>query len=251
MKLRYLVVPLAILGLACGGGRGETGDLPGNGNGNGNGNGGDDSVADDSGGGGPGRLCPAYTGLGFEGRSWAWEYTPETVQSSGTDSSWAVTTHSINGDEVVTRSVGELEHPSYDRYDWTMTSTYRCDDEGAWLLSYSQRVDLRSGSTEYWLESDGRYTRPYLVMPAGAGEGDSWTVDYEGVVDQTTSYSDPTSTEFDGSYTMSLHAYGDIDVPAGRFQALELRVDGDPSSWVDQDAGAVETVNSYLVDYSP
>ncbi len=251
MNARPLLVPFVLLGLACAGGKPPDGDLPGgNGDGNGDGNGGDDSVTDDSGG-GPGRLCPAYTGLGYEGRSWEWSYTPEFEDELGYSSTWTVQTQSVDGDRVTTRSVGEIDHPSYQRYEWTILSTYRCDDDGAWFLGFSQETDYRIEGTDYWANTTITYTEPYLVMPAGAGEGDSWTSTYAGMSTTETGSSGPTSQDFEGGYTGSLHAHGDVTVPAGTFQVLEIRYDGEPSGWVDSDAGSVQSVSSHLVAYSP
>lgn len=249
MRLRYGLIPFAVMALACGGGR--SGDTGPEGRGGLFGGGGDDDVDTsdtfgpaDSGGGGNGGLtrhCPKYSGFLDSGAEWVWAYTAEYEAETGQEYDWTSWVHAVNdlGDayEVVLKTEGELSHPSYELYESSTTTNYECDDDGAWLVRTQSTVRYRidGGQTET-LNQTVDYTTPQLVMIWDAQDGATWDASYAYEVT-----ANGNTTPYQGSLTYEASAHDDVTVPAGTFKnVLEIRARGEDYSWVaDKDAGTV------------
>ncbi|MCP4807891.1 MAG: hypothetical protein GY913_24775 [Proteobacteria bacterium] len=250
MRLRHALIPIALTALACGGGRSaDTGEDEPRGGlfGGGGGNddtqdsfGGDDT---DPGGGNGGitRHCPKYSGFMDSGAEWKWAYTAEYEQETGQAYDSTTWVHSVDdvGDayKVVIKSEGELEHPSYERYESSTSSTYECDDDGAWLVrSDTDLVYQISGQSAQTIEQTVRYTDPLLVMIWDVEDGSSWDASYAYEVTQNGSTTD---YEYEATYVVSDH--DDVTVPAGTFKnVLKVKAQGQDYYWVvDKDAGTV------------
>ena len=251
MRLRVLLVLGAGFALACGGGRGaaDTGD---DGRGGLFGGGGGDDTSDtwssgsdtDPGGGNGGitRHCPKYSGLMDSGAEWRWSYTAEYEAETGQAYDWTTWVHSVDDlgggvTRVRLKTEGELDHESYELYESSTTTTYECDDDGAWLVATQSTIRYRiSGQSTQTIEQTVDYVEPLLTMIWDVEDGSSWDASY--AYEAT---SNGQTSEYSDSVTYAASEHDDVTVPAGTFKGvLKIQAQGQEYYWVaDKDAGSV------------
>ena len=226
MRLLF-VVTLALAGSGCG-------LLPSGGEGNGGGGllGGADN--------GP---CPDYSGIGEVG-SWSeYEYRGDTVGTWRTE----VVASADAGDSATIELQQDSDfHVAASDYssDTTTILIYRCDDDGAWLVSGEQTTDYVVAGTAGSSTSTWYYEQPALSLPANLEVGDYWT--FEGTLVNTT---DDIESSTEVSNTYSAQRIDEVEVAGQTWTALEIVLDAQTPYWADKDQGYLEGTSGELIDF--
>lgn len=201
--------------------------------------------------------CPAYLGPITVGARW--EYATDTSANGVTSTGNSVVTvksagESADGFTFVYSITNEAQYQSTQTSGTTRTtmeSTYRCDDEGAHVVSsVSDLVNTANGTTTK-THSENRYTENF-VMPKDLTASSTWTTAVRG-----TQTIDGKSRPVDFSYTNRVVSADSVRVDAGTFDALEVEstttangASSTTSNWYAKDVGRVKSTYDVLTSTS-
>lgn len=161
--------------------------------------------------------CPAYFGFNLPDVTYVYDYQSD-FGLSGTVS---YTLGEVSGDMV---SVSKSSDQTWDdggTEQGTATYQYRCDDEGAALVSVtSSGASSWGGSSTPW-EYEAHYEPPALLIPGNLAPGLTWTTHYQG-----SETSDGRTQRIDENYDWIAVEETTITVPAGEFKVIFVDGEG-------------------------
>jgi len=197
-----------------------------------------DSGSDGSGSAAEG-LCPAYAGLGGVGTSWdtSTSKTYEARTGISQDVHREVTAIDRGATTIITvvattNTVGEDSTSTA-----VATSTYACDDDGAWLQSVHTETEGVSAGMPVESSSDSTYAPAWLEMVWNAEVGTTWMA---ASTITTTTVNGPFDTEL--SQTFEVTGTDSASTAAGEFDVLVFSWSGGGASgaWLgDAEVGTI------------
>ena len=169
-------------------------------------------------------LCGSFSDVDVDGASWTFRWD----DAVGYDGSW--TDVATGGTSWQGESVYEVETTGAswpagrDSYTWTAEAYYTCDAQGVWEVWRRQvTTDVLTGGDTVVSDYSYYYVDPVRLWPQELAVGDSWTraVAYD-VYDGDAQY------VISADYVQELEVVGEaeIEVAAGRYDALVLEADG-------------------------
>lgn len=197
-------------------------------------------------------LCPDYSGFGAVGQTWSW-----TFSNTSYDSVSSVELVSIVDDRVTLQTSAEATGATFTG-TWERVTTWRCDAEGAWLVSETvDTVQEETGAYPYTYADTvtSTYSPGWLLVPVGMDSGSSWDVDFDlGTISATWGES---TQPWEGTYFVENGE--EVVTEAGTFQTLEVNGAGelDGGTWMDhdfrdRDAGVVlDDTGAQLTAWTP
>ena len=194
--------------------------------------------------------CGDWSGVQRIGSAWVYDPTDAYVEEWGFDGSGSVEVTGIVGATVTLVSTGRYEGDS-GYFAWSRTESWRCDADGAWWTRSEAASEGRSGTYEFGTSGVRTFDPGWLIRPADATVGVSWTDAFVQTVDLDGS--DPASTEVACSSVVVEEATRTVD--AGALLARRVAVDcgsgGGLDVWLQEGVGMIEDEDQVLASYEP
>lgn len=197
--------------------------------------------------------CGEWSGVQQSGTTWTYAASDSYVATHAMDGGFTTTATVIGEGEASTvlltttgKYKGEGSDFSYSRID-----TWRCDAAGAWWVRNESTSSYTAGGVGSSISGWRTFTPGWLVRPATAEVGASWTdtfvldAEVNGVQDEPTNVSCVSSVSIEETRA----------VEAGEFVARRVDIDCDTLSdtwrWLTRYLGVVETDDETLAQYLP
>ena len=164
--------------------------------------------------------CPAWASISPEGSMRSFQTTASYESSTGVASQYVSEVVSItpsgDGVEVLLVVDGVSQSESWESYAYQTISVYRCDRQGAWVVSSTVDSTLVQGGVTVESSAETVYTDSF-IMPLELELGDRWQSVFSG----TTTTSAGTQSH---SYAIDseVSATDTVTVGAGSYSALVI-----------------------------
>lgn len=189
--------------------------------------------------------CPAYFGFHPSNATYVYDYQSDF----GLSGTVTYALGDVSGDMV---SVSKSSDQTWDdgvTEQGTATYQYRCDDEGAALVSVrSSGVSSWGGNSTRW-EYEATYEPPAMLIPGNLAPGLQWTTHYRG-----TETTDGRTQPIKENYDWIAEEETTITVPAGEFTVLFVNGQGNGEDltgdlWLNAEVGLVRDQYDELRSY--
>ena len=177
------------------------------------------NAADDSGPLAVSDACPVWASISPESSTRSFASTEDYELGTGVSTEFISQVESVSvgetGLDVRLVVEGSSESDSWDSHIYQTTSLYRCDSNGAWLLSSQTEMETVIDGMSVSQITETIYFDAF-IMPQTIELGDSWQSVFRGETTDSSGTVHEHSTVIDSTVT----AVEDLTVGAGRFDAL-------------------------------